>query len=224
MANKESTFSEAFWQPLTGGENPIITLMLGLCPTMAVTTSLKNGFYMGLGVIFVLFTSNLVVSLVRNHIPKEVRIPAFITVIATSVTVVDLTMAAFIPDIHESMGIFIALIVVNCIILGRAEGFASKQPPLPAIGDGIGMGIGFGATLCALGGLRELFGAGSLWDIPIVEWFGMIGLKAPLAALSSGIAFENSLFFVLPPGGFLILGLMMAAASTRWLVWKRGMN
>ena len=108
--------------------NPILVLMLGLCPTMAVTTSMKNGFFMGLGTIFVLFTSNLVVSAIRNIIPKEVRIPAFITVIATSVTIVDMVMAAYIPDVHKEMGIFIKLIVVNCIILGRAEGYASKNP------------------------------------------------------------------------------------------------
>jgi len=207
----DTTFEEAFWNPLPGGanENPILTLMLGLCPTMAVTTSLKNGFFMGLGVIFVLFTSNLVVSLVRNIIPKDVRIPAFITVIATSVTVVDMVMAAYVPDVHAEMGIFIQLIVVNCIILGRAEGFASKNSPMGAMGDGLGMGVGFALTLCALGGAREVLGVGALWDIPLIElsrWamfgdiFGLIG---------EGISWEHSLFFVLPPGGFLSLGALL---------------
>lgn len=211
--DSETTFQEAFWTPLTGGENPILVLMLGLCPTMAVTTSLKNGFFMGLGVIFVLFSANLVVSLIRNIIPKEVRIPAFITVIATSVTIVDMVMAAMVPDIHAEMGIFIQLIVVNCVILGRAEGFASKNAPIPAMGDGLGMGVGFTWVLCALGGLREIFGAGTLWDIPLIEigrWF-MFGDVAAL--VRDFFAFDSSLFFVLPPGGFLILGMLMAATQ-----------
>jgi len=214
-ASDDMTVSKAFWQPLTGGENPILTLMLGLCPVMAVTTSLKNGFFMGLGVIFVLFTSNTVVSLLRNVIPKEVRIPCFITVIATAVTVVDMSMAAAIPDVHEEMGIFIALIVVNCMILGRAEGFASKNATPHAMADGLGMGTGFGLTLCALGGLREVFGSGSLWDIPLVVWADFVGLGGVFTSLGSAISWEHSLFFVLPPGGFLFLGLMMAATRLR---------
>lgn len=209
----EATFGQAFWNPLPGGgnENPILMLMLGLCPTMAVTTSLKNGFFMGLGVIFVLSSANLVVSLIRNWIPKDVRIPAFITVIATSVTLVDMVMAATVPDIHAEMGIFIALITVNCIILGRAEGYASKNPPMPALGDGLGMGVGFALTLCALGGAREVLGVGSLWDIPLTVWAdtAMFGEMARL--VGNALSFDNSLFFVLPPGGFLILGLFMAA-------------
>ncbi len=217
MAGKEKTFSEAFLTPLTGGENPILTLMLGLCPTMAVTTSLKNGFAMGLGVIWVLFSSNLMVSLVRNVIPKDIRIPAFITIIATNVTVVDLVMAAVTPEIHEAMGIFLALIVVNCIILGRAEGFASKNSVLPSIGDGLGMGVGFALTLCVLGGVRELLGTGSLWDVPVSAWPGIGGI---LTGINGWIGFESSLVFVLPPGGFLILGLMMA--STRLNKRMRG--
>jgi electron transport complex protein RnfE len=180
---------------------------------MAVTTSLKNGFFMGLGVIFVLFTSNLAVSLIRNIIPKEVRIPAFITVIATSVTIVDMVMAATVPEIHAEMGIFIQLIVVNCIILGRAEGFASKNSPIPSMGDGIGMGIGFTLVLAMLGGLREVLGAGTLWDIPLIEvarWF-MFGDVAVL--IRDFFSFDSSLFFVLPPGGFLILGMLMAVTK-----------
>jgi Na+-translocating ferredoxin:NAD+ oxidoreductase subunit E len=211
----EKTFQDAFWQPLVGGENPILVLMLGLCPTMAVTTSLKNGFFMGLGTIFVLFTSNLVVSLLRHYIPKDVRIPCFITVIATSVTIVDMTMAAAIPDVHEEMGIFIKLIVVNCIILGRAEGFASKNTVSASVGEGVGMGIGFGLTLSILGGLREVFGSGSLWDIPITELANTFMFGDVLRGVSAFIGFENSLMFVLPPGGFLILGLMMAATRLR---------
>lgn len=211
-SDQETTFLDAFEKPLTGGENPILVLMLGLCPTMAVTTSLKNGFFMGLGTIFVLFSSNLIVSLIRNYIPKEVRIPAFITVIATSVTIVDMVMAATLPEIHAQMGIFIKLIVVNCIILGRAEGFASKNNVFASMGDGIGMGIGFALTLSMLGGLREVFGSGSLWDIPIVELADAVMLKDILTNFGAMIGFENSLVFVLPPGGFLILGLMMAAS------------
>ena len=211
----EATFEDAFWRPLVGGENPILVLMLGLCPTMAVTTSMKNGFYMGLGTIFVLFTANLAVSLLRHHIPKDVRIPCFITVIATSVTIVDMTMAAYIPEVHAEMGIFIKLITVNCIILGRAEGFASKNNPLASMGDGIGMGIGFALTLSVLGGLREILGSGSLWDIPITEIANTFMFGDVLRGLSAFIGFENSLVFVLPPGGFLILGLLMAATRLR---------
>ncbi len=210
-ADGEATFQDAFWTPLTGGENPILTLMLGLCPTMAVTTSLKNGFFMGLGTIFVLFTSNLCVSLIRNVIPKDIRIPAFITVIATSVTLVDMMMEAYIPDVHAQMGIFIKLIVVNCIILGRAEGYASKNPIAPAVGDGIGMGIGFALTLSVLGGLREVLGTGSLWDIPLIELSKMVMLGDIFEIVSGWLSFEHSLVFVLPPGGFLILGMLMAA-------------
>ena len=134
-SDEEATFQEAFWMPLTGGENPILTLMLGLCPTMAVTTDLKNGFFMGLGVVFVLFTSNLVVSLIRNVIPKEVRIPAFITVIATSVSIVDMTMAATIPDIHEKMGIFIALIVEK-VLQPPSSASSAKASRVPDVGGG----------------------------------------------------------------------------------------
>lgn len=215
MASDESeaTFQDAFWTPLTGGENPILVLMLGLCPTMAVTTSLKNGFFMGLGVIFVLFTSNLVVSSIRKFIPKEVRIPAFITVIATSVTVVDMVMAAYVPDVHREMGIFIKLIVVNCIILGRAEGYASKNPVPAAVGDGIGMGIGFAFTLCVLGGLREITGVGALWDIPLIEWSRSVMFGDMFDLLGRAANWEFSLFFVLPPGGFLILGMLMAGSK-----------
>ena len=212
-SDSETTFTEAFQKPLTGGENPILVLMLGLCPTMAVTTSLKNGFFMGLGTIFVLFTSNLIVSMVRNYIPKDVRIPAFITIIATSVTIVDMVMAAQLPDIHAQMGIFIKLIVVNCIILGRAEGFASKNNVFASVGDGVGMGIGFAVTLSILGGLREVLGAGSLWDIPLTELADFVMLKDIFTNFGSAIGYENSLVFVLPPGGFLILGLMMAGAK-----------
>lgn len=217
MASSEEeefdTFQEAFFTPLTGGENPILVLMLGLCPTMAVTTSLKNGFFMGLGTIFVLFTSNLCVSLIRNIIPKEVRIPAFITVIATAVTIVDMVMAAYIPDVHKEMGIFIKLIVVNCVILGRAEGYASKNPVDAAVGDGIGMGVGFGITLSVLGGLREVFGSGSLWDVPLIEIADWLMMKDIIGLVSGWVGWEHSLVFVLPPGGFLILGLMMAASK-----------
>ena len=173
-------------------ENPTFRLVLGCCPTLAVTTSAINGLGMGAAATFVLLCSNIVISLLRNFIPNKVRIPAFITVICTFVTMVQLLMQAFIPSLYDALGIFIPLIVVNCIILARAEAFASKNGPVSSICDGLGMGLGFTVALVILGSIRELIGNGSI--------FGMNVL---------GASYEPMLLIVLASGGFLTYGLML---------------
>jgi electron transport complex protein RnfE len=172
-------------------ENPTFRLVLGMCPTLAVTTAAINGIGMGLATTFVLIGSNLVVSLLKNYIPSKIRIPAFVVVIATFVTVVSMFMEAYVPELYKSLGIFIPLIVVNCIILARAEAFASKNSILPSMIDGLGMGLGFTLALLILGSIREILGAGT--------WFGM-------PVFSEG--FQPAVIMILPPGGFLTLGLL----------------
>jgi len=173
-------------------ENPVFVLLLGMCPTLGVTTSAVNGLGMGLATTFVLVLSNLVISLVANLIPDKVRIPGFIVIIASFVTMVDMSMAAYLPSLHESLGLFIPLIVVNCIVLGRAESFASKNKAISSIIDGLGMGLGFAFALTLLGGTRELLGSGKLFNMEIFnEGYGM-------------------LIFVLAPGAFLVLGYLIA--------------
>lgn len=177
-------------------ENPIFILALGLCPALAVTTSAINGLGMGAATTFVLLMSNTIVSLIKNFIPDKVRIVAFIVVIATFVTIVDLTMKAFLPDLYNALGIFIPLIVVNCVILGRAEAFAQKNSVKNAILDGLGMGIGFAFALILMGSCRELLGNGSIFDVKLVS--------------------ENAktmLLFILPPGAFITLGYMMVIVN-----------
>ncbi|HZK24226.1 MAG TPA: electron transport complex subunit E [Oscillospiraceae bacterium] len=183
-------------QELTKGlfkENPTFRLVLGMCPTLAVTTLAVNGLGMGLSTAAVLVASNLVISLLRNLIPSKIRIPAYIIVIATFVTVVDMLLNAFQPDLHSQLGIFIPLIVVNCIILGRAEAFASKHGVVASMADGLGMGLGFTLSLTVLGSLRELVGNGTLFGANIL-----------------GAAYEPFKVFASPPGAFIALGLLMA--------------
>ncbi|MBN1256902.1 MAG: electron transport complex subunit E [Planctomycetes bacterium] len=175
-------------------ENPVFVLLLGLCPALAVTTGLKNALGMGLAATFVLVCSNLIVSLSRKFIPKEVRIPCFIVIIATFVTIVKMVMAAFLPELKEALGIFLPLIVVNCIILGRAEAFASKNKLLPSVIDGLGMGIGFTLAICIIGIVREILGAWMIFGIPITR---------------GGMAYSMKVF-ILAPGGFLAMGLLLA--------------
>lgn len=172
-------------------ENPVFVLLLGLCPTLGVTTSAINGLGMGLATTFVLIGSNLVVSLVKNFIPDKVRIPSFIVIIASFVTIVELVMQAYLPALFEQLGLFIPLIVVNCIVLGRAEAFASKSTPLASIVDGLSMGLGFAFALTILGGLRELLGSGALFNFKFIEGDAM-------------------LVFVLAPGAFIVLGYLIA--------------
>ena len=173
-------------------ENPTFRLVLGTCPTLAVTTSAINGAGMGLAATFVLLCSNIVISLLRNFIPSKVRIPAFITVICTFVTIIQLVMQAYLPSLYESLGIFIPLIVVNCIILGRAEAFASKNPVVASAVDGLGMGVGFTLALTLIGCVRELLGNGSLFGYAVL-----------------GTSFEPMLIAVLPAGGFMVYGLLL---------------
>jgi len=174
-------------------ENPTFRLVLGMCPTLAVTTAAVNGVAMGLAVTFVLAASNLVISLLRNFIPDKVRIPGFVVVIAAFVTIVGLLMQAYVPELFDALGLFIPLIVVNCIILARAEAFASKNNAFYSLIDGIGMGLGFTAALTLLGTIREILGAGSV--------FGM-------QLLPQG--FEPAIIMILPPGAFITLGLLLA--------------
>lgn len=173
-------------------ENPTFRLVLGTCPTLAVTTSAINGLGMGAAATFVLICSNFVISLLRNFIPDKVRIPAFIVVICTFVTMVQLLMQAFIPSLYDALGIFIPLIVVNCIILARAEAFASKNTPVASAADGLGMGLGFTIALVILGSIRELIGNGSIFGANIL-----------------GASYEPMLLIVLAAGGFLSYGLML---------------
>ena len=179
---------------LTNGifkENPTFALLLGMCPTLGVTTSAINGMGMGLATAFVLVMSNLVISLVTN----KIRIPSFIVIIAAFVTVVDMCMAAYLPSLHESLGLFIPLIVVNCIVLGRAEAFASKNKAIPSMLDGLGMGLGFTLSPTLLGTIREILGSGKAFNFPIFnENYGM-------------------LIFVLAPGAFLALGYLIAIVN-----------
>jgi Na+-translocating ferredoxin:NAD+ oxidoreductase subunit E len=183
------------WKTFTNGffkENPIFTLLLGMCPTLGVTSSASNGLGMGLATTFVLVMSNIVVSLVKDFIPDKVRIPSFIVIIATFVTIVEMTMQAYLPALFASLGLFIPLIVVNCIVLGRAEAFASKNNALSSIADGLGMGLGFSMALTILGSVREFLGSGKVFTATIYpEDYGM-------------------LVFVLAPGAFIALGFLIA--------------
>jgi len=172
-------------------ENPVFILLLGLCPTLGVTTSAVNGLGMGLATTFVLVMSNLVVSLVKDFIPDKVRIPSFIVIIASFVTIVELTMQAYTPALFDALGLFIPLIVVNCIVLGRAEAFASKNNVVSSIIDGLGMGLGFAFALTLLGGVREILGSGAIFGIKMIEG-------------------DLMLVFVLAPGAFIVLGYLIA--------------
>ncbi|HHU56508.1 MAG TPA: electron transport complex subunit E [Acholeplasmataceae bacterium] len=187
-------------------ENPILVSMLGFCPTLAITTKLENAIGMGLAVIFVLVMSNLMVSLVRNITPDEIRIPVYIVIIASFVTIVDMVMEAFLPGLHSSLGVFIPLIVVNCIILGRAEAFASKNGPLSSIVDGLGMGIGFTLILALFSIIREILGVGmiTVWKDIVIDINSLFGAEK-LAIFSD--------FFVSPPGAFIVIGFVFAIVA-----------
>lgn len=173
--------------------NPVFVQLIGMCPTLATTTSLQNGIGMGLAATAVLICSNAVISLLRKLIPSKVRIAAYITIIAGFVTAVDLLIQAYLPDLSKSLGLFIPLIVVNCIILARAEAFASKNSVLPSIGDGLAMGLGFTFALCVLSTIREILGAGTLMGYPLF-----------------GESFQPAILMILPAGGFLTLGFVIA--------------
>lgn len=173
-------------------ENPLLRLVLGMCPALAVTTMAINGVAMGLAATAVLVGSNLVISILRRFIPSQVRIPVFIVVIASFVTIIDMVMAGYFYELHKVLGLFIPLIVVNCIILGRAEAFASRNPILLSLADGLGMGLGFTLALVILGSVREILGSGTIFGVSI---------------FASG--FEPAVIMLLPPGAFLALGLLL---------------
>ena len=176
-------------------ENPTFVLLLGMCPTLGTTSSAINGMGMGLATMFVLICSNFAISSIKNLVPDMVRIPAFVVVIASFVTILQMVMQAFVPGLYATLGLFIPLIVVNCIILGRAEAFAAKNGPIPSIFDGIGIGLGFTMALTLLGGVREFLGTGKLFNIAIMpEEYGM-------------------LIFVLAPGAFIVLGYLIAIVN-----------
>ena len=176
-------------------ENPTFVLMLGMCPTLATTTSAINGLSMGLATMFVLICSNIVISLIKKLTPDMVRIPVFIVVIASFVTILQMVMQAYVPDIYATLGLFIPLIVVNCVILGRAAAFAAKNGPVESLMDGIGIGLGFTIGLTLLGICRELLGAGSIFGYTLMP------------------ETYNMLMFVLPPGAFITLGYLVAIVN-----------
>lgn len=187
------------WKDFKNGiinENPTFRLVLGTCPTMAVTTAVFNGIGMGIAATAVLIGSNLIISLINKIVPNEVRIPIYVVVIATFVGAVEMLIKAYSPALDSALGIYIPLIVVNCIILARAESFASKNPPLNSIMDGIGMGIGFTLALVVMSSIREIFGSGTFLGMQLF-----------------GEAFEPALMLILPPGGFLVFGLCIAAVN-----------
>ena len=187
--NQWKNFSKGFIR-----ENAVFTLFLGLCPTLGVTTSAINGLGMGLATTFVLVMSNMVVSLVKSMIPDKVRIPAFIVIIATFVTVVELVMKGYVPALFDALGLFIPLIVVNCVVLGRAEAFASKNTVWSSLVDGAGMGLGFTMALTVLGAVREILGSGAFFGMKMISGDGM-------------------LLFILPPGAFIALGYLIVLAN-----------
>ena len=173
-------------------ENPVFVMALGLCPTLAVSTSIQNAIGMGAAATFVLVCSNVIISLLKNLIPGKVRIPCFILVIASFVTIVDMIMEAYVPPLHKSLGIFIPLIVVNCIILGRAEAFASKNGVFKSLLDGLGMGLGFMLAIMVIAAIREILGVGTILDIRILP-----------------ASYKPMIVAILPPGAFITIGLLM---------------
>jgi len=189
--NKSEIFADGFWH-----NNTIFAQLLGMCPLLGVTTSVENGFWMGAATVLVLMGSNLVVSMVRGVIPKNVRIPAYITIIAAFVTVVEMAMNAWMHDMYLILGLFIPLIVVNCAILGRAEAFASKNSVSDSVMDAVAVGLGFTFALMLLGGVRELLGQGALFGFSVF-----------------GESYPDVLMFILPPGAFIALGFILAAIN-----------
>ncbi len=188
-------------------ENPTFVLMLGMCPTLAVTTSAINGLGMGLTTTVVLVLSNMIIALLRNIIPDKVRIPAFIVIIASFVTIVELLLEGFIPSLYDALGIYIPLIVVNCIILGRAEAFASKNPVIPSFFDGLGMGLGFSVALTCIGAVREILGAGELFGLAVLP------VEEPIMLGRFALKFEPIRIFGLAPGAFFVLAALTATQN-----------
>ncbi len=195
MSDKKKSFGSIFFNGVVT-ENPTFRLVLGMCPTLAISTAVSQGIGMGLATTFVLVFSNLVISLLRNTIPEKVRIPSFVVVIATFVTIVDLLMKAYVPSLSQSLGVYIPLIVVNCIIFARAESFAFKNPPLASLADGLGMGLGFTLAISLLSAVREVIGSGTFLGVQV-----MPASYHPMAIV------------VRPPGGFVMLGLLLLTVN-----------
>jgi Na+-translocating ferredoxin:NAD+ oxidoreductase subunit E len=191
-------FIKGLWR-----ENPTFRIVLGLCPTLAVSTSVSNGIGMGVAATFVLIGSNIFVSLVRNIVPEKVRIPCYIVIIATFVTIADLFMKAYAPLLSRSLGMFVPLIVVNCIVLGRAEAFSSKEPPLKSVLDALGMGLGFTWALMLISAIREVLGNGTILGFPI------------------SAQFEPPLFMILAPGALLTIGVLIGLINYCTMKWKK---
>ncbi|MBQ7276291.1 MAG: electron transport complex subunit E [Bacilli bacterium] len=206
MANKTSLKTE-FTKGLFK-ENPILVTMLGLCPTLAITVSLENALGMGIAFAFVLLMSNIVVSLIRKIVPSEIRIPVYIVIIATFVSIVEMLMAAYLPSLSDSLGVFIPLIVVNCIVLGRAEAFASKNGVLPSIMDALGMAVGYTMILALIASIREILGSGTLtiWGSLVLDINKLFGSNETLPIFSS--------FFISPAGAYLVLGIIFGVVAT----------
>jgi electron transport complex protein RnfE len=186
------------WQILTRGlvkENAVLILMIGLCPALATSGTVRDGFGMGLAATFVLLFSNIIISIMKKRIPNEVRIPIFILIISTFVTIIDYFMQAYQPDLYRALGVFVPLIVVNCMILGRAEAYASKNSVINSALDGLGVGLGFTLTLTVMGAIREMLGSGTLLGMPV---FGEAFKESPV------------IFMTLPPGAFLVIGILKA--------------
>jgi electron transport complex protein RnfE len=186
------------WQIFTRGlvkENAVLILMIGLCPALATSGTVRDGFGMGVAATFVLFFSNVIISIMRKRIPNEVRIPIFILIISTFVTIIDYFMQAYQPDLYRALGVFVPLIVVNCMILGRAEAYASKNSVINSALDGLGVGLGFTLTLTVMGALREMLGSGTLLGMSV---FGEAFKQSPV------------IFMTLPPGAFLVIGILKA--------------
>ena len=212
MAEKKSLRKE-FTKGLIS-ENPTMRLVLGTCPTLAVTTSIVNALGMGISAMIVLVCSNIAISALRKIIPSKVRIPAYIVIIASFVTIVQMIVKAFVPALDKSLGVFLPLIVVNCIILGRAEAFAGKNPVLASAVDGLGMGIGFTLALCCMGAIREILGQGTIFE-GAKDLLSVIGITNfdGITLISETSAISPMMIFILAPGGFFTFGILMACAN-----------
>ena len=207
---EKNNYGKIFFEGIFTG-NPVFILLLGLCPTLGVTSSAINGMSMGLAVVAVLACSNVLISAFKKLIPDQVRIPAFIMIIASLVTIVEMVMKAYTPDLYKVLGLFIPLIVVNCIILGRAEAYASKNPPIPSFFDGIGMGLGFTIAITILGAIRELIGGGTIFSDGTNALFDL-----------STIGYTPASIFILAPGAFFVLAFMIAIMNR--IKRKKGMK
>ena len=207
---EKNNYGKIFFEGIFTG-NPVFILLLGLCPTLGVTSSAINGMSMGLAVVAVLACSNVLISAFKKLIPDQVRIPAFIMIIASLVTIVEMIMKAYTPDLYKVLGLFIPLIVVNCIILGRAEAYASKNPPIPSFFDGIGMGLGFTIAITILGAIRELIGGGTIFSDGTNALFDL-----------STIGYTPASIFILAPGAFFVLAFMIAIMNR--IKRKKGMK